>query len=158
MNPQIAQLTDQLRTVYGGSPWYGQGVQEKLTKINLETVNVVKAGKVHTVGQLLQHMIAWRTFVIHKLQGFAEFKIQVDSEADWAPVDKVKPWTDLLVELQQSQDTLLDTIEQLDDESLSNIAPGTSFTLQQLIQGIIHHDIYHLGQIAIVDQLPPDNG
>ena len=149
-----SDLAEELELIFSGQPWYGDGVIEKLNKIDPHTANAARVGNPHTIGQVVQHMCAWRKYVMEKLLSNESFQLTDNSAEDWPATDQIMPWADLLDHLVTSQRDLLGVILAMSDDDLDSNAPGTSFTKRQLIKGIIHHDVYHVGQIGILNRLP----
>ena len=44
-------------------------------------------------------------------------------------------------------------MEDIDDQKLKEKVGGRNYDFFYLLHGIIHHDVYHLGQIAILKKL-----
>jgi hypothetical protein len=45
---------------------------------------------------------------------------------------------------------LRDGIKKIDDAKLEETAPGTRYSNYVLLHGVIQHDLYHSGQIALL--------
>ena len=52
-----------------------------------------------------------------------------------------------LLEEFRRHNQLLDKISTLKDSDLDEKAAGQSYSIHFMLQGVIHHDLYHLGQI-----------
>jgi hypothetical protein len=61
---------------------------------------------------------------------------------------KKKGWGNLVDEFNQSQKELINLLESQNDVFLDNKYQDNNF--DYLLEGIIHHDVYHLGQIGLV--------
>ena len=146
-------LSRQLYRVFAENPWYGEGVLEKLDKLDPALVELPRAGQIHTLSQQVQHMIAWRKYVLERLKGNDSYVIEADSELDWASSTNVPQWTELLSRLHATQAELTTYLEGCSDTALVEQVPGMKRSRAELIQGIIHHDVYHLGQIGIINKL-----
>ena len=61
-------------------------------------------------------------------------------------------WLTALKRLEESQAILLQELDQFDDRKLDELMPHDAYTctFSNLFHGIIHHDLYHLGQIALI--------
>ena len=98
-------------------------------------------------------MVSWRRFAIEKLKGNAEFQIPLEGKENF---DKERHYTkaeyqELVKTFQQCQEELISLIESREgDEWLNEIVPGSKYKMRYLLQGIVHHDIYHAGQIALL--------
>ncbi len=150
MGTRLEQILNEFQTVFSGQPWYGKSIQESLQLINLDNINNVAPNQ-HRVGQILDHMLAWRVFAIEQLQGNKAYKIEINSDKDWTPNRKYDH-ADLQFLKQsfiQTQQKILTLLEGIDDKKLDEKVPGQSYSFAKLLTGIIQHDIYHLGQINI---------
>jgi uncharacterized damage-inducible protein DinB len=133
------------KTFYKGA-WYGPSVIEVLQGINQENSNK-KLPHTHSIISLVTHMTSWRNYVIKKLNNENDFEV---SEALNFPV--TTDWLSALEDLYKSQRDLLAAIESFPETRLSELVPNTTYkyTFYTLIHGIIHHDIYHIGQIILI--------
>ena len=101
---------------------------------------------------MVKHMVNWRIFVLNQLRGEPDFDIEIDSDQDW-PLIKIaneSEWDDLIMELRTTQKELVAILRQINDDFLKRKVPGRKYNFEYLVKGIIEHDIYHLGQIAII--------
>ena len=62
-------------------------------------------------------------------------------------------WANLKKMLYESQTELISLFDRQDDSYLQNAFLDTDYNFHYLIEGIIHHDLYHLGQIGITIKL-----
>ena len=149
---RIKDLLNGIHESFDGSPWYGISVMEKLNGVDSQSVNVIPQNGKKSVAQLLGHMINWRVFVLKKLQGNADFDIEMNSEADWPKIEikNEEEWDELRNELQRTQIKLVKFLNNCDDGWLETKVPGKDYNFHYLIKGIPQHDIYHLGQIGLL--------
>ncbi len=153
-NKQINAIISNLTEVFEGEPWYGTSVMKKLETIDWQTVNEKKYGT-KSIAVLLGHMISWRVFVLKKLQGDEAFAIQIDNHADWPNIHitSANEWGELLEELMATQRMLLSLLANHADALLEQKVPGKNDTFRFLLEGIVQHDVYHLGQIALLNAM-----
>jgi hypothetical protein len=61
-------------------------------------------------------------------------------------------WDAAIDGLHASQNALVEAIKNFPEERLGELVPNAThkYTFYTLIHGVIHHDIYHLGQIALL--------
>jgi uncharacterized damage-inducible protein DinB len=92
------------------------------------------------------HMTAWRIFVIKKLEGDQEYKV-----AEEMNFPSSNNWSEALQALDDSQAALLQALESFDNARLYEIVRHSSYNYSYytLLHGLIHHDLYHAGQIAL---------
>ncbi len=152
MSSEIEKLTNSLRNAFDGDPWYGQPLLKALQAIDYKIANSRPAGFARSPAIILRHMLSWRYFVIVKIKGKAEFDIDLNSEMDWSNVslNSEADWQAMLAEWRETQLQLLDLLSMVPDDFLDQPVPGRSYNYQYLIEGIIQHDIYHQGQIALL--------
>ncbi|WP_339791080.1 DinB family protein [uncultured Imperialibacter sp.] len=143
-------VLSQLKDVYTGSPWYGKPVRTILREIMPEKAGVRPDDSSHSVFQLAQHMLTWRSYVVEQLKGNERYQVPIDSEKDWSQTGATSAaeWIELLHAFDDNQKTLLDLIQKTSTDTFEKQVPGKSYGFKHLIEGIVHHDIYHAGQIV----------
>ncbi len=149
MERELKHLIKMLQHTYEKNAWHGPAVKEVL-----ENVTSVDAQKrlpnCHSILELVAHMTAWRTFVAKKLQGNTDYKV-TDEMNFTTPTD----WEKVLEELDASQARLLEALKSFDSSKLYEAVPHGSYNYNfyTLLNGIIHHDLYHAGQIALLKKV-----
>lgn len=158
MKTVIQNLIDTLEVTFDKEPWFGDSILVKLKTIDYKKVNQ-KIDNSNSIALLLKHMIQWRVFVIEKIQGDKDFDIKLNSEMDWplVTIDNEIEWFSLIEELKITQAKLVNLISEKSDDYLEEITVGKNYTNRILIEGIIQHDVYHLGQIGLINSLIQKN-
>ena len=134
----------QLEMIFTGPAWHGLTMMETLEQIKEVNVNN-KFKNGHSVIQIISHMTAWRKFVIEQLRGNSDY--EVSEEANFLlPTDLNKTIQTLI----DSQRELIDAIESFPEENLKGIVPSRDYSFQFMLHGIAHHDLYHIGQMALL--------
>ena len=125
---------------------------KKLEAIDWRIVNNQVYGD-KTIAILLQHIINWRIFVIKKLQGDAFYDIIIDTLNDWTPqqVNNEQEWQLMLLKIRDTQKEILEQLANRSDDLLDELVPGKKYTFGPILQSVSQHDIYHLGQIAMLN-------
>lgn len=153
-NKQIQALIKRIKAVYDGQPWYGTNVISSLEQITAEISHTPFVSGKKSIAEMVRHIVAWRQLLIEQLKGNTSFRIELNTELDWPPVDGLS-WEELLIELADSQQTLLELLADKEDtllkERLNN--GRYEYNFRFLIEGVIQHDIYHLGQINLLRAL-----
>lgn len=150
---QVERLKNLLNAGYHGGAWHGPSVLEATKNITPEEASF-KTPTVHTAAELIYHITSWRIFALKRLQGDSEYQIDTDKKnfGSAPKVDEFELET-LLMELSLSQDELIRELDKIDNDFLKEIVPGSEYDYFTLINGIIHHDIYHSGQINILKKM-----
>ncbi|UZO80989.1 DinB family protein [Aquimarina sp. ERC-38] len=149
----IESYIKQLEEHFNGKPWFGTSVWSSLENIPYSFWNVKLNNISHSILELVLHMIDWRGFVIEKLQGNEAFSIEMNSEQDWLKGVVVNTDDDkqlVMSELMESQKQLCELLQDKTYLWLSEEASGENYSNEYMIQGIVPHDIYHLGQINLI--------
>lgn len=142
-----AGIISTLKDTYDGSAWHGPSLMQVLSKIPAAKANT-RIGKGHSIIEIALHMVAWRNFVIHKLNGDNAYDV-----TDEINFPLSNDWTNTLEELDKNQNELLQAIAQFDEEKLNDLVPGRNYSFYKLLHGIVHHDTYHQGQIVMITKL-----
>jgi len=147
------KIIENLQTVFNDHPWYGYSVMKILQSIPAEHINnSFKDG--NSIAQILDHILAWRTFSIESLKGNFSFKIEINSSNDWNKNKhySLEEWQQSIEQLKENQATLIELVESKSDELLESIIPERKYTYLTLLENSIQHDLYHLGQIALLNK------
>ena len=146
---KLEEISRQLTEVYEGQPWFGNSLSTYLQEIEPEALSL-NIGHGHSIGQIINHMIEWRKFVILKLQN-QPTSLEVGTAQDWSDHKfTADDKTQLYTELKQTQKTLTHMLAVETNELLEQTVPDETYNFEYLLVGIIQHDIYHLGQIYLL--------
>ncbi len=150
MKSEVDHIYSMLQRTFSKNAWHGPSVLEVLEGITAEQ-SQLRLPESHSIIELVAHMTSWRVFVIKKLAGDTAYTV---TDTMNFPIDA--DWPRVLANLRESQAMLLEMVQKLDDSKLAEIVPHGSYTypFYTLLHGIIHHDLYHTGQIALLKKLP----
>ena len=145
-------LIASLKSIYDGPAWHGPAIKEVLAKIEVAAM-LKSTEKSHNIVELVNHMTAWRNYAIKKLEG--EDSYEVSDAENFSSISSKDPdiWQKAISDLEFSQNRLLDLLSEVEDEKLKEIVAGREYSYYFLIEGLINHDVYHLGQIVLLNQL-----
>ncbi len=153
-NTLVKNFVQQLRNNQDGDSWLDESFKKKLEKVNSKDAFVRPVSGVHSIGELVAHILTWRVEGIKKLQGMKS-TVTMHSPENWRTNDELRKigWEQLKADLYTSQTDLINLLEHKSDSFLTDndYVPGYSY--KYLVEGLIHHDIYHLGQIGITLKL-----
>lgn len=146
METEILNLVSLLRKTFEKGAWHGPSVTEALADVT-ENEAAWKLPDTHSIIELVGHMQAWRAYAIQKLSGNTSYT--VSDEMNFPASDN---WRLTLAQLNESQQALVSAIEKFPASALMHQVPGTTTPLDfyTLLHGIIHHDLYHTGQIMLI--------
>jgi uncharacterized damage-inducible protein DinB len=151
---EIKDITRRLREHHAGDPWYGKSTRELLKGVDESIVFEQPAGG-HSILQLLWHMIVWREFVYCSFVPQEGKDVKYFDTNDWPPVDHADKslWQKGLVYYEELHGLMMEAIEKQNDSVLEQTVPGRKYNYRYLLEGIGEHDVYHLGQIAILNKM-----
>jgi uncharacterized damage-inducible protein DinB len=153
-------LVDQLERVHAGDPWHGSSRATLLADVTADEARRRPASAVHSIWELVLHMTAWTSEVTRRLQGRTASEPDM---GDWPALPEVpdeRAWRAALAALDQAHATMRDVVRAFDASRLAtrvgderSPALGTGVTFAQTINGLVQHDAYHSGQIALLKKL-----
>jgi hypothetical protein len=160
MGSLAAFLLDQLEREHDGDPWHGPSRSSLLADVTVEEARTRPSGGKHCIWELVLHMTAWTEEVTRRLRGHEAAE---PMRGDWpplpAPADPAA-WRAACRALDAAHEELREVVRGLDDARLTTIVGdarhrplGTGVSFAQTINGIVQHDAYHCGQIAMVRRL-----
>lgn len=152
-NTLVNNFIRQLKEIEEGSPWFDQSLKQKLEDLAESTVFVKPLPAVHSVAEHVSHMLQWRKECILRFNGSRTELM--NSPEDWKDNDQLKKigWPELKSSLYNSTQSMIQLIAGKDDSYLDTVFQDTDYNYKYLIEGIILHDIYHLGQIGVTLKL-----
>ena len=139
-----------------GDPWYGSAVARILDGIDAPSAAAYPIKGAHSIWELVLHMTAWLNEVRRRLDGG---KHGEPVEGDWPSVgpNTEAAWKQALASLRRAHAALAQTLSATDDAGLARQvgggqvdAAGKPVSLYQTVIGILQHDTYHAGQIALL--------
>lgn len=148
----INELINQFEEIYSGKPWYGSPISDVLKDITPEEAVKKSSAGGHTIADILYHMITWRYFSIKQFQGDKDYDVKQNDENDWRKMDynKKNLWKEARAEFDRTHKMLLEELRKNNDNILQKKIPARNYTFFYLLQGLIQHDVYHLGQISLI--------
>lgn len=148
---ETARIVDLLERTYDGEAWHGPSLRAILQDVTA-TVAARKPGEGgHSIWELVAHIAQWEGVTLRRLQG-EPVEFDLDTEGDWPPVTDVSEaaWQQVLARLDKNHRDLREGIVSAGDAKLLEKAPNREFTHYVALHGIIHHRVYHAGQIALL--------
>jgi len=146
--------TRNFKEVYDGDPWLGESYMGKLEDVTDKEAFTPAMEGVHTIAELVAHVIYWRSPIIKRLKGEKDWVGKMDSPDNWPTLEQLKSkgWKKLLAEFDETQKQLTSLLTSVKPEFYKEeYKPGVSW--DQLVEGVVQHDIYHLGQLALVKKM-----
>ena len=159
MSSEAARLVDQFKRAHDGDPWHGSPVKAILEGVTAEQAARKPPNGAHSIWELVLHMTGWRNEVARRATGQPAGEPEA---GDYPAVGDPTParWAAALAALDASHEHLAKVVRGMPDEQLlkptndpRNRPLGTGCSYYELLHGIVQHDAYHAGQIAILRKI-----
>ena len=73
---------------------------------------------------------------------------------DWREIDpKTHTWQKGIEQLKSTHKKIIELLNQKEDNFLGDIVPIRKFNFRFMLNGLVQHNIYHLGQIAYIKKM-----
>ena len=154
MNQAIQDIIQRLDNTLTGDPWFGRSAQSLLQEIDPELVFRHPGNNGHSIAELLWHMITWAQFTLDRLDKKQEPDMAAFETLDWRNIDpQIHSWKKGLSEFESVHKKIITILTTKDDSFLNEKVDYRNYSFQFLLNGLIEHTIYHLGQIAFIHKL-----
>lgn len=146
---EIARILDQYDRAYRGEAWHGPALRALLDGVTAQDAARHPVSNAHSIWELVNHLAAWHQIVRRELVGEA---VEVSPDMDWPPVWEVSEvgWRRALDLLEESRKRLRADAEKLNEAQLNETPDSQKYTRYVMLHGLVQHDLYHAGQIAIL--------
>ena len=141
---------------WGEAAWHGTPLRQLLSDVDYSQATVRPFAGVHTIWEIVLHMTAWKNEVRRRLGGAPA---GLPTEGDWPSPAVAGPqtWCEAVDALEDAHRALVAVIARVPEAQLftptnDSRAPETGQGVSHyvLLHGIVQHDVYHSGQIALL--------
>jgi uncharacterized damage-inducible protein DinB len=153
---EIERIVNQMERAFAGDAWYSSSLQAILTGVTAEQAAARPIANAHSIWEIILHVAAWQGAVRGRLEGES---VKIPEEGDWPKVTDTSEtaWQSALELLRARHRALLETVLRVSDARLDdlisserNAETGGGVSFYITLHGIIQHDVYHSGQIALL--------
>lgn len=150
---RLARLLDR---GYREDPWHGPPTAELLADLDAKAATGRPFPRAHSIWEIVLHMTGWQDEVLRRLGGATPC---LPAEGDWPEVGEPSEarWQAARAALKASTERLQAAVAMLSAEALERRVGvardrplGAGVTLDDTVHGIVQHNAYHSGQIAIL--------
>ena len=136
-----------------GPAWHGPSVMELLDEINAAQALKHPMDECHSVWEIMLHLNAWQEYTLDVIYGRA---IMLEEGKDWPaqPTDvDNNEWEKVKRHFEGLGEEIRECIIHFDEFKMHQLVPDRDFNLKVLLHGVVEHNIYHTGQIALLKKL-----
>jgi hypothetical protein len=151
----INHIIQQLQEVHNGKLWMGDTFQQKIKSVTSDEAFMRPLPNLHSVAELIAHLTAWRKDAILKIKD-GKGQLFDSDPSNWMPNLELKEigWSQLIQEYEGSLNAIIDLLQSKNDGFLEEQYQDQDYKgyyeYSFLINGLLHHDLYHLGQLGII--------
>lgn len=147
---EIQRIVDQMDRAFDGDAWHGPPLRPMLDGLSAADASKHPIPGAHSIWEIVHHITAWNSIMRDELGGASA---QITPEVDWPAVWDASEleWQRAVQKLIDARSRLRQAAEQLGDEQLDERpSKRTSNSRYVMLHGIVQHDLYHAGQIAVL--------
>lgn len=142
----IERILEQLNRAWEGDAWHGPALRTLLDGIGEEQSRARPLAGAHSILEIVVHCGVWMDVVSHRLAGNPR---ELTSDEDWPSVAS-RSFAAAVEELTNAESRLCDAVARLQTRDLDNPVAGRQDTVYTTVHGVIQHNLYHAGQIALL--------
>jgi uncharacterized damage-inducible protein DinB len=144
------RVAESIERAVSGPTWHGPALADLVGDVNAQQAATRSIPGAHTIWELVLHATAWTEIARERLAGSA--KADPTAEEDWPPVKdhSAEAWRAAVERLKEAHRELAVEAGRMDDSTLIGRVPGKDHSVLTMMHGIVEHDAYHGGQIAIL--------
>lgn len=149
---EVHRIAKQLQRTCQGRAFHGPALEEVLADVTAKTASAKPPGGVHTIWEIVLHVTFWQEEVHRWLQGRCRRPAEGE---DWPAVGATTDaaWSDALRAMRSANESLRDEVMLLEESRLEEPIFPTMSKVYVSLHGIIQHNIYHAGQIAVLKKI-----
>ncbi len=147
---EIKRIQDQLQRAYAGEAWHGPDLYKLLADVSADKAAAKPIPGAHSIWVLVLHISAWQRFATSNLKGEPIDKLPPAEDFPTVADTSEVAWQKAKEELASVHQTLEDVIGAFPESRLNEVVPGQRYSFYFLLHGVIQHNLYHAGQIAIL--------
>lgn len=154
---ESVRIADQLRRAFDGEAWHGDSLFQILEGVTAAQAAARPITRAHTIWELVLHIAAWDGAVLRRIGGVA---VALSDEENFPLVTDTSDaaWRKTVAEVRRVHQGLIETVAALPDSRLNDIVPGKDhegahYTFYYMLHGVVQHELYHAGQIALLKKL-----
>jgi uncharacterized damage-inducible protein DinB len=130
--------------------WHGPSLMDLVGDVGANDAAAHPVTSAHSIWELVLHITAWTEIVRQRL--VSTTAVEATPEEDWPSVKdrSGEAWRDTVERMKAAHRELAADVAALDDSRLIGRVPGREHNILAMIHGVVEHDAYHGGQIAIL--------
>ena len=143
----VERIVEQLKKAHEGEAWHGPSVREVLEGVGASAAAARPLRGAHSIWEIVHHVRVTSDGVRAHLTGGS-----APEEPEWTTITDTgdAAWRAALARLEAGQRELREAVRRLPAARLHDAVPGAGHSYWHELLGVMHHDLYHAGQIALL--------
>lgn len=146
---EVERILAHYDAVMSGNAWHGDPIWQVLNTISAEDAAARPVANVHTIWELVMHMIFWEEVAAQRLKGMSAGLVEARNFPEQPPATE-ENWHKTLDEFRASNRSLREALGKLEPGKLNELTAAGKRTYDGEAHGVIEHHVYHLGQIVVL--------
>jgi len=144
------RIADSIERAVSGPVWHGPPLVDLIGDVGAADAAAHPVAGAHSIWELVLHMTAWAEIARQRLA--TEPPPPPTDEQDWPPVGdrSAESWRAAIERLKDAHRELAGEVSAMDDKRIVDRLAGRDHTALVMLHGVIEHDAYHGGQVAIL--------
>ena len=144
----------QMEQLISGGSWQGESFREKLKEIKEEDFFMQPMESVHSIGEIIWHCIYWKMVLLQRFKGNEKYRDETVQILNFRKRDALmkEGMQFLLDSMYTTSEQIMQFLKTKDDHFLLE-KNSAGILMDYFVEGIVQHDIYHLGQIGLVQKM-----
>jgi uncharacterized damage-inducible protein DinB len=147
---EVKRIKSLLRRAFEGEAWHGPSVMELLKDVTAAQAAAHPIAGAHSIWELALHISTWERFVRRRIIEAAALDPTDEENFPTVQDPSEEAWRAAVDDIKRAHVELLETVAGVDEARLSEIVSGKPYSIYFMLHGVIQHDLYHAGQIALL--------
>ena len=146
---EIERILDQFQRGWDSNAWHEPSLREVLRDVTASEANARPIAGSHTIAEIVQYLSYWRWAMVERVAGKL---VSPAHDEQWPPSRDASEsaWQEALALMESRHIAMMQTLKNLSDEKLTQPVAGRNYDVYVQLHGNLQHDIYHIGQIALL--------
>ena len=151
---KIQHYLRQMQELISGGSWQGESFKEKLKEIKEEDFFKQPMEGIHSIGEITWHCIYWKMVLLERFKGNEKYRDETVDLLNFRKRDALmkEGMQYLLNSFYATSEDIMQFLKTKDDHFLLE-KNSAGILMDYYVEGIVQHDIYHLGQIGLVQKI-----
>lgn len=147
---EVARITDLMDRTFHGPAWHGPAVMEVLKDVSAQQAAARPQDNAHSIWELTLHLAAWKDVARWRIEKCEKTPTDEENFPSLTNTGE-QAWKAAIAKLTAAHRELAAAVAALGAERLDEEIPaGGKLSHYVRLHGVIQHDLYHAGQIALL--------